>query len=639
MPESAYFDSVRIWALFDGLVYEEISNVVINGSIKGRWGIQSNSVLERMGGPERLEFDVRNDEFCALGEGWATPGGPNVHAGWGTGLRVLVGFTFDGWTKYFTAKIPVKGITPDPNPYGSTNVHVMALGWTNEFAQHKLDLIQYQTNQKLDQVAATILATMDVQPQQTDIRIGTRTFPAAFDTLRPGDAAMGELAKAVFSEFSYVYTKRDRVSGETFVVEARDTRNYSEPVPVEVPMASSGYLTTQAGAHIITQASAKIVVNEIEAGVFDLTVAPMLKSASAYLVDQSGNYINTQANERILANQRQLLLHENTMLLSSPEVVDGEGVINRAKFSVYPRHIQSPVVLYSITNPTLIAAGETKIIKGTYSDPNGKRNTVNAHQDTMSTVYAMHANSDGTGTDLLANLTRSAVYGSAEVEYTLTNTGAAGYFTIEASGEAVFIDDAIGSLAVDQTSIDAYGLGEDATIPMKYNVDPLYSQFEADLLIENYSLPRMKAKSFEFLANANEHNMLGFIFLDVGSAAFFQQDYMFIASPYFINGVEFSMQPGNILYYKYTVIEAFAVGYELPLSTWQDYIADLTGDALAEALAAQSTPAGIDEGDVHISPEIYRREAKRNAVPADQQATAAKKAVATAGRRGGALFT
>lgn len=625
---SAYFDSVRIFALLEPPVYTDISNVVIDGSIKGRWGIQSSDVLERVGGVERLEFDVRNDAFCQFGEGWATPGSDNQLEGWDIGLRILIEFAFDGWKKYFTARIIPKGIVPAADPYDN-NVHVIAEGWTRELANHELSPLAYRTGVSLDAVAEIILADLPVQPEATAIQTGTRIFPAAFDTLRPGDMAMGELAKAVLSEFSYAYTRRDRFVGETFVIENRDGRTYSDPEAEEVPLEESPKLLTQAGDRLLTQDNDPIYVNALIPGRFAVTEVPLLLSESSYIQTQAGDQLLTQAGDKLKANQKQIGDFDNTMMIGSPEVSDGEQILNYAKFATFPRGLLQDVDLYEISSGLLLRAGETRTFKGGYTDPTGKGATVAANTDTMGTVYAFNSDADGGGSDLLADLEAEAVYGTQEVHYTLTNNGMTdGYYTLVASGDAILINNPSEYVTTEPSSIAAYGKRE-AVIDMLYNVDPIYAEFEADTLLERFSSPRLIAKTFDFFANSDPLTMLEFIFLDVGDIAFYATDAVWLGGVYVINGVEFWMEPGNMLYYRHTVVEGVSAGYELPFSDWQAMLAFLTVEEREEAEAAQSFPTFAQPNHVHVTSSAFLQVAKKSEAPATVVTTAAKKAVVT----------
>lgn len=520
MISPAYFEAIRIYALLDGMIYTEISADVIAGSITGRWGIQSNDVLERMGGLERLEFDVRNDEFNSLATAGAyTPDGPHCRDGWGVGLRLLITWSYDGWTKYFTAVIRNKGITFDPNPYGSTNVHVVALGWTEDFARADLPLIEYVTDQTLDQVTTAILAQLPVQPERTDIKTGTRIFPAAFDTLRAGEKAMGELAKAVFSEFSFAYTRRDRFAGETFVVEARNTR-------------------------------------EEDQGPYRI---PILKAESAYLTDQSGNRIVTQNGDPIVVNQAEDATFIDTMELTSPDVAHGDGLINYARVSTYPRKPLTGAILWERSQPFSIPASASLVIRGSYSDVESGGTPVAAKGSTLSLSYEMNSQQDFYGSDIAADLdVVSEEYGTAEFEIEIENTGGVeGWVTLAVQGDGIALYSDQDAISQDEASILAHGRN-DASLVMKYLDDQSIGQLEADLLVADNKTPATKARSWTFLANQTSRALLAFIFMDVGNRAYLGHTLSQLFGAHYVNGVEFWFKPGsnNIMYYRWVTQRA-----------------------------------------------------------------------------------
>jgi len=500
----------------DGSTWTAVTDVV-QGSISGRWGIPGSGVLERVAPTDWFGLALRNDAGNSGGlAGYYTPGHANVRAGWGVGLRVRLGFGYDGFTKYFHGRIPAGGIQVDPNTYGKQQVQVRVHGWMEQLAIHELDLLAYVTDVTLDEVAGLIVTNMDIAPLATEYATGRKTFPAGFDTLRAGDTAMQELAKAVFSEWGYAYVKRDLVSGETFVVESALTRSEKRE-PDDLPLATS---------------------------------------ASGFLLKEDGGYLLKEDGDRIVLNQAETASFVGDMTLESPESSHAEDLINYAQATVYPREVQTNVTLFTLQKRILLAPGETVDgIRGRYRDPTGGNAAVSGKN--MATVSDMNSLESGGGTDLSAFLTVTPSYGTDEVAWTIQNThiSQAGWVYLEAKGDAVFIYDAVDRVEFDQASIDAHGRRE-AQIPLKYHDDPLQGQAFAEYVVQKNATPRMRFLSAQLLANYSAKHMMAFLFLDVSSRVYLEQALSGMANDFYIQGVEFEVKPGPLLYYRWFLREA-----------------------------------------------------------------------------------
>ena len=220
--------------------------------------------------------------------------------------------------------------------------------------------------------------------------------------------------KLSLSELGRIYVKRDGLYGEQLVVQGRYTRNASD-----------------------TQA--KITVE-------------------SYLLTEDSDYLTTEDGDRIVISTK-----ETPTFLSSMQTVDlnyGNNVYNKISVRAYPRTLDTtPQVLFTLNSPLQISASEViDNVKVTYRDPSGTATRVNGKDmitPVSGTDYAMFSNSDGTGTNLTANLTVDVTYTSDSATYTLTNTGGSpGWITLlQARGTGIYTFDPVIYTAKDTPSI------------------------------------------------------------------------------------------------------------------------------------------------------------------------------------------
>jgi hypothetical protein len=89
------------------------------------------------------------------------------------------------------------------------------------------------------------------------------------------------------------------------------------------------------------------------------------------------------------------------------EVSNGKNTINSVKVYAYPRRRDtSTVILFTLSEPQLIASGQTITIKGSYVNPDGgsSANGFDMVDPVATTDYLANSSRDGTGTNRTANL-------------------------------------------------------------------------------------------------------------------------------------------------------------------------------------------------------------------------------------------
>ena len=507
-----FFDSYAIEIQISGSWIDFTPDVLPSPRPHWNVGIMNNSALSRIGDPENFSFSLNNGAGNSAGlAGYFTPGHANCMSGWRSGLPVHLYFVFEGLKRYkYYGHITPDGITVAPGVLGARSVDVVCHGFMAQAANHNLNLPEFVENKRIDEVVPLIIGNMPTPPLATEYHQGIDTFPTVFDTVRSMTTALAEFNKLAMSEYGYIYTKGDGSSGETLVVEARDTRN-SIGANTEIPLdkLNSGFLLREDGGYLLREDGGKIVRHE--------AAAP--------------SYSN--------------------IALSNMKTGYGKNLANQIKATLYPRRVDAAAttILFVTQSRIAVDPGETKTgIRGVYRDPNGAASYVSGRDMAIpeaGTDYTAYANSDGTGAPLISNLVLTYVYGTEAVEYTLQNIGGTRMWVwIQAKGRGIYIYDSISSVAEDETSELQYGVYP-LSIDMKYQSDPTRGDVFANFTLLKNKDPRMKIDSYPILANRDGQSMYGFLCLEPGSRAHFSEPQSAVDDDYFICGYEAEIVAGK----------------------------------------------------------------------------------------------
>ena len=547
------FDSVNVEVKINDVWVDLSSDVLASPEPRvNGMGLMGLTVQDRVGGAATFTFALNNSPANSVGtRGYYSPGRSGALSGWTTGLPVRLYFVYDGvYKQAFYGKILPNGITVTPGIYGKQDVRVECSNWFRDAQNRTIDLIGYETNLRSDAAISRVVTNMPTAPLAVDLQAGTRTFPGVFDTTNKKTKGIAEIQKITMSEFGYCYLRgshgtSNSVGGETLVYENRTNRYTNRTSITTIPKHSSesaDFLLLETGDKVLLETGSKIFLEASQEAFF--TESDIARMAVAY----------------------------------------GNNFYNRAKLTSYPRKQDtSPVVLWTLEEPIQINGfGTVSGIRGGFRDPNGKSTSVagvSMISPVASTDYLAYANSDATGTNLTANLSVVAVYGTAEVEYSLTNTGATTMYvtTLQARGYGVYLYDTASVVYEDTNSIQTYGPME-VTIDMPYvadatnlftfsnNLDRVLAENGDYIITEdsNYLIhddsagifdflipaePRTEIESITFVANRNKFNMMAFMALDAGSYIKLSETMTGINSEYayVINGYDFSIKPGGIV--------------------------------------------------------------------------------------------
>lgn len=530
-----------------------ITDYVIAGTLRGSWGMGSNDPLDRLAQTGEMTFDLDNST------GLFTPGGADALPGWGLGNVVtwevrfdLAALTQGTYQKFYGAII---GISLDAGLLGPRRVHVTVADWMTYAAKFPLVNTGIQTFRRADQVVQYIAELIPPIPASLPLLTGTKldtgssVFPSVLDTIKTKTTAYKEFSKLAFSEVGYIYITTPKEGGNQIVFESSQHRHGWKPVDyVQKTIASSGKLLLETGDYLLLETGDKLLLDETASASYDNNMTGM-------------------------------------------EVEYGENLINRMTVFAYPKKVDtSNQVLFTLGYPLVVGSGETVTFRGNYADPVGGA-TVSADSSTMvtpvaTTDYLFNTMQNGAGTNITANLTVTATYGTEGVTYSLTNSYAdVGYVTfLQARGKGIYTYNPIEYAREDTTSIENYGY-ETETLHQIYQQQLYTGSVEVNKILEAERQPRIKLNKATFIANSSEMLMYSFLNLNIGSLVTIQEDQTEMNGNFYIQGIEFEVAAGGVISYTWTLKEALSL-----LSGLTPIAVDFAGDS-TDALEFGNIPA------------------------------------------------
>jgi hypothetical protein len=505
-----YLDNWTIEMQFATGVWTDVTEDVINKSVKGEYGIRDNGPTDRVASTGRMTFSLNNSESNSLGViGLYSPGRATCRTGFTSGIPVRARFSGVGLTRTkFYGKIAPDGIKPAPGIYGERKTEVTVLDWMNQAATHELDLPAYTTNKRIEQVVALIVANMPLAPLSVQYAVGNDTFVSVFDTVNSKTKALSEFNKLALSEYGFIYVQPTETSDECLTVENRNAKITGITL-TNIPQ-ESGFLQTE------------------EVG---------------YLLQESGDKILLDAAEPVTFTDTAI----------KPEISYGKHLANIVTATNYPRRYDtSATVLFAQQSYyTIPAGGSITGYKGSYRDPVGAAQQVagkNMVTPVATTDYLMNSHNAGTGTDLTANLAVTATYGVSDVEYTLVSSATVdAYITkLQARGLGIYLYDPIDYKVEDATSKLDNG-SQSLSLDMPYQDQALTAKIVTDAEMRNLHHPRHELDKWPFMANRNADNMAAFLSVKIGDRIHFTETQTGLDKDRFIDGIEWELIDGIAL--------------------------------------------------------------------------------------------
>ncbi len=494
-------------------VWTDVKRDIVS-DIYADYGIFGNEILDRVGDIGQCSFVMDNNASNSAGlVGYYSPGNINCRPGFRPGIKVRISFMLDGEIiKKWEGKIPKDGIDVTPGNYENKTVRITVKDWMYIASTHPIKAIPFATNKNINEGVALVLANLPAglqPPGTTTYGTPESTFPSLFDVNNASTTALSEFGKLAQSEIGFIYMTRFGLN-----VEGRLTRNED-----------------------------KTALNQY----------PKARSELDLLANENGDYIVNEDGDFILLSDATEAIFDNSQ--ASAITPYGKGYYNSVKFRAYPRRVDASATttLFTLQSPMYIEAGASVIITGSYKDPTGVAKSVSGINIvtplTTPAHYEMFANSDGTGTDLSANLTVSTIdpvtgastIGTGDFKAYISNSGAAGYITkFLLIGKGVYTDIPVEYYEEDADSIEDY---EPAPLvaDMKYQADPLVASRWARISLFQTKTFRTSIDAITFKASIDPIYLYAFLYIEPGMRVRIKEDVTGLSSDFFVQGVKFTI--------------------------------------------------------------------------------------------------
>lgn len=470
-----------------------------------RQGMSDNRPLTRIARTGEFVFYLNNTT------GRYSPGHAGALTGWKTGIPVKLVMSYDGRSYLSLWHIASPdGIEIDPGIYGPRRARVTCLDWFDYADKWPVVNPGVLTNKRGGEIMTQILALMDKQPANTGFDTTVNLFPTVFGTVTSRTTALKEAVKVNTSEGGYFYIHCDDVYGESLVLESATHRS---GLDAETPV----FLAAPDGTAL---------TDENDVALTDENDVP--------LVDD------------------EMAVTSLTSIITDADIVHGKNVINYLTAWAYPARLDaSPVVLWQLNEPTAIAPGQTVTIKGSYINPTGGLpcNGQSMITPVATTDYLFYENSDGTGTNLTANIVLdSVVYGTEGFTHHVRNGGTTtGYLTSYAPrGTGIYYESPTQRTASDSDSIAERGAITE-TLHAKYQKTTNWINALIDTWLEQEKHPGTRVNSVNFCANDSPAAMQAFLNLHIGDVVRVTESQTALDTFAYIQGRNYTFLPGGII--------------------------------------------------------------------------------------------
>lgn len=486
-------------------------------------GIMSNAPQQQLGSPSRLTFSLKNSTGNSGGLlGYYSPGHANCRAGWTTGLRVRLSFSYNGFTRYkWHGRIEPDGIKVISGIYGPRRVDVSCYDYMGQAAYHRLNQVTPQVNIDIDDALQLILDNMPIQPlAQNFTKTLASALPYLFDNLNIDTTGLSEMQKLTQNHaYSNIFVAGDDSGGETLWL-----------------AGSSGF------SGLIPNITA---LNDLK-----------LETGDFLLQEDGSSTIMLDETETITMSDADIL---------SAEVSYGKYVYNLIEIDDYPRKIDAAAttILYTLQSAQQLAHGASVTFWGTYRDPNGGNTKVNGTSMAAmvsGTDYKAFQNADGTGTDYTASMSVTATFFAADAKFVVTNNHATDSFyfggpsiTFQCKGKGVYLYDPARVIASDTTSQTTYGIR-----PLKYDWRYAYTgvntQTYADLRLAFYKDPALSIDSIGLCANKDQKNMYTFMFMEPRHSLAISESVSGLNKTCIVQGFNFEIREGTTVFWDFIAL-------------------------------------------------------------------------------------
>jgi len=294
-----------------------------------------------------------------------------------------------------------------------------------------------------------------------------------------------------------------------------------------------------------------------------------------------------------------------------------EEIFNKALIQAHPRRVDvaATSVMFTLASKPRIERGTSTVFNVLYRDPLARATRaggLDMIQPVITADYLFNSLEDGTGTDLSAQLTVSAVYGGNSGAVTVLNNGPSDGFLIllKCRGRGVYDYESVLGIASSPGSILKYG-EKTFSLDMPYQHDPLVAQDAASFIVAQSKHLLTQVRSVTFCANNSDRLMKAALRTEIGDRVRVQETVTgtvavlpvdepqpVAAVEFFVNAVELTIIERGIMYCTWILAPADPFNYwilerdgftELDFTTRLGYGSFIAGWVLDESTLGDNT--------------------------------------------------
>lgn len=418
-----------------------LNDVVWTPGIEVDYGIHGTNPSDKVASTGVMRFQLRNGPSNSSGtQGYYSPDHGSALSGWTVGIGVRLAIGYSG-TTYYKFRGTIEAIEPSAGQYRLTRVLVTCVDWMDDASKMLISGVKVQPDRRTDQLLTSLITGAGYD--------GNDWNPVPFQPAATSYSTGEETLSYAFDN-----------------TEDENTTVMSELQ--KIANAEWGYIYVKGDT---TQGGTLVFESRLERGE---------TTSSALTLDDND-------------------MGELTVRYSR------DDVINQAKVTVHPRRIDTDlVVLFGLQTAPEIKKLETFDITANYRDPDQKAVRVggtNMATPVASTDYTFNSASDGSGTDLTANLDVTVEFGSNAATVQIINGGVIGYLTkFELRGWGMYAYEPVVCVAADSTSQDTYGQ-KTIRLDVAYQESFGFGQSVAGYIVGQNKDPFARADGVKFTAN------------------------------------------------------------------------------------------------------------------------------------------
>jgi hypothetical protein len=292
-------------------------------------------------------------------------------------------------------------------------------------------------------------------------------------------------------------------------------------------------------------------------------------------------------------------------------IAHSDGIINRMTATANPKTYDTAAsgskILFSLSEPVFVGLMQTVTFSGEYKDAYGNTcNAISGFKPVATTDYLFNRNSAGTGTNITANLSGSAVYSTSQATFKYTNNSSySGWITkMNARGYGIYNYSQIEATEEDEGSINEYDY-QNAFLNQPYQTDLVVGKEFISKVVEYEHEPHNKLIDITFLANTDDFLMQSYLNCDVGDLIRVKDDRNGVDGLFYIQNIHSTIEFGGKIMFKWTLRAVFTLMLGLSLISCAF---SNSGSATQDAICYGNLPQLVDLPEMTLSAWVYINE-------------------------------